>query len=147
MNEELQSTNDEFHVVNEMLNARGVELDQANAHLQSVLTGIDCGVIVVDEELVVRIWNHWSEDLWGLRAPEVEGKHLMNLDFGLPVADVVQLVRSVLERDPGSQRATYPARSRRGRDFTCLVTCSPLAAAGTRSGAILLMEEVEDEGE
>jgi two-component system CheB/CheR fusion protein len=142
MNEELQSTNDEFHVVNEMLNARGVELDQANAYLQSVLTGIDCGVIVVDEDLVVRIWNHWSEDLWGLRPSEVQGKHLMNLDFGLPVAEVVQLVRAVLDDESGSQRATFAARSRRGRDFTCVVTCSPMTSGAARSGVIILMEEL-----
>jgi two-component system CheB/CheR fusion protein len=143
MNEELQSTNDEFHVVNEMLNARGLELDQANAYLHSVLTGINAGVIVVDQELVVRIWNHWSEDLWGLRPSEVEGKHLMNLDFGLPVADVVRLVRSTLVEAARSPRVAFPARNRRGRDFTCLVTCSPMSANDAITGVILLMEELD----
>jgi two-component system CheB/CheR fusion protein len=144
MNEELQSTNDEFHAVNEMLNARGVELDQANAYLQSVLTGIDCGVIVVDEELVVRIWNHWSEDLWGLRSDEVEGKHLMNLDFGLPVSELTRLVREALDTGEPTPRTMFPARNRRGRDFTCRVTCSPMSGDG-RPGVIILMEESERE--
>ena len=146
MNEELQSTNDEFHVVNEMLNARGVELDHANAYLQSVLTGIDAGVIVVDHELVVRIWNHWSEDLWGLRASEVEGKHLMNLDFGLPVSEVGNLVRSAMENGNRTDRVAYHARNRRGRDFTCLVTCSPMSSGDGR-GVIILMEELDGEQE
>jgi two-component system CheB/CheR fusion protein len=146
MNEELQSTNDEFHVVNEMLNARGVELDQANAYLHSVLTGIDAGVIVVDPELVVQIWNHWSEDLWGLRPSEVEGKHLMNLDFGLPVAELVQLVRSTMEERSRSARVPFAARNRRGRDFTCIVTCSPMASSEHVSGVIILMEELGDDG-
>jgi two-component system CheB/CheR fusion protein len=146
MNEELQSTNDEFHVVNEMLNARGLELDQANVYLQSVLTGIDAGVIVVDHDLVVRIWNPWAEDLWGLRPVEAEGKHLMNLDFGLPVNDVVQLVRDAVESKTRTPRASFPARNRRGRDFNCLVTCSPLSAHEDSPGVIILMEEVGADG-
>jgi two-component system CheB/CheR fusion protein len=145
MNEELQSTNDEFHVVNEMLNARGVELDQANAYLQSVLTGINCGVIVVDRDLVVQIWNHWSEDLWGLRAIEVEGKHLLNLDFGLPVAEVVALVRDALESGNRTSRVSFEARNRRGRDFTCLVTCTPMVSSHDAGGVIILMEQLESE--
>jgi two-component system CheB/CheR fusion protein len=146
MNEELQSTNDEFHVVNEMLNARGIELDQVNAYLHSVLTGINAGVIVVDRELVVQIWNHWSEDLWGLRPAEVEGKHLMNLDFGLPVGELVRLARIALEDGVRSPRVSFPARNRRGRDFTCLVTCSPMASDSS-TGVIILMEELDgDEG-
>jgi two-component system CheB/CheR fusion protein len=145
MNEELQSTNDEFHVVNEMLNARGAELDQVNAYLQSVLTGINAGVIVVDEELVVRIWNHWAEDLWGLRPAEVEGKHLMNLDFGLPVPDLVTLVRSSMDDQSPSPRTSFSARNRRGRDFTCLVTCSPMSSDGQAGGVIILMEDLDSE--
>jgi two-component system CheB/CheR fusion protein len=147
MNEELQSTNDEFHVVNEMLNARGAELDQANAYLQSVLTGIDAGVIVVDPELVVQIWNHWSEELWGLRASEVEGKHLLNVDFGLPVSEVAQLVRSAMDNNARTDRVTFEARNRRGRDFTCLVTCSPMSAAEDGRGVIILMEELSADAE
>ena len=144
MNEELQSTNDEFQVVNEMLNARGVELDQANAYLHSVLTGIEAGVIVVDPELVVRIWNHWAEDLWGLRPDDVAGKHLMNLDFGLPVGDLVKLVRTTMDDGNRSSRVSFAARNRRGCDFTCLVTCSPMAANDGSAGVIILMEELGD---
>jgi two-component system CheB/CheR fusion protein len=146
MNEELQSTNDEFHVVNEMLNARGLELDQVNSYLHSVLTGIHAGVIVVDQDLVVQIWNHWSEDLWGLRPSEVEGKHLMNLDFGLPVSELVRLVRSSLEDGVRSPRMSFPARNRRGRDFTCLVTCSPMVSDSS-TGVIILMEELDGDEE
>jgi two-component system CheB/CheR fusion protein len=143
MNEELQSTNDEFHVVNDMLNARGVELDQVNTYLQSVLTGIDCGVIVVDQDLVVRIWNHWSEDLWGLRAVEVEGKHLLNLDFGLPVAELGRLVRTAMDTKSRVPRASFEARNRRGRDITCLVTCTPMTSLEEPQGVIILMEELD----
>jgi two-component system CheB/CheR fusion protein len=131
MNEELQATNDEFHVVNEMLDARGQELDHANIYLQSVLTSIHSGVVVVDPDLVVQIWNHWSEDLWGLRAAEVEGKHLVNLDMGIAVTEVLPAVRAALEGRDDVPSIELPARNRRGRDFTCAVTASPVVAGGS----------------
>ena len=90
-----------------------------------MLTGIDSGVIVVDQDLVVQVWNHWSEDLWGLRSSEVEGKHLMNLDIGLAVTELLPTVRAALEGNgepPGSScppatgvAATSCARSARPR--------------------------------
>ncbi|HLM19709.1 MAG TPA: CheR family methyltransferase [Acidimicrobiia bacterium] len=143
MNEELQSTNDEFHVVNEMLNARGVELDRANMYLHSVLSGIDAGVVVLDDELVVQIWNHRSQDLWGLRPVEVEGKHLMNIDIGLPASELVALVRSTLENGTRSRRVTLNARNRRGRQFSCHVTCSPIESGDHAMGVVVLMEDVD----
>jgi two-component system CheB/CheR fusion protein len=143
MNEELQSTNDEFQVVNDMLNARGEELDRVNVYLQSVLTGINSGVIVVDQDLVVQVWNHWSEDLWGLRSSEVEGKHLMNLDIGLAVTELLPTVRAALDGNGDVARIELPARNRRGRDFVCAVSASSMAADGSVVGAILLMDDVE----
>jgi two-component system CheB/CheR fusion protein len=140
-NEELQATNDEFHVVNEMLDARGQELDHANIYLQSVLTSIRSGVVVVDPDFVVQIWNHWSEDLWGLRAAEVEGKHLVNLDIGLEVTDVLPSVRGALDGDEDVAPQELGARNRRGRDFTCVVRTSPVVAGGSVIGAVILMAE------
>jgi two-component system CheB/CheR fusion protein len=141
MNEELQSTNDEFHVVNEMLDARGQELDHANIYLQSVLTGIRSGVVVIDPDLVVQIWNHWAEDLWGLRAVEVEGKHLINLDIGLAVTDVLPSVRAALDGDDDVAPQELTARNRRGRDFVCSVRTSPVVAGGSVIGAVILMSD------
>ena len=54
-----------------------------NLFLESILGGMQAGVIVVDRELRIDIWNHEAEELWGLRADEVVGAHLMNLDIGL----------------------------------------------------------------
>jgi two-component system CheB/CheR fusion protein len=143
MNEELQSTNDEFQVVNDMLNARGEELDRVNIYLQSVLTGINSGVIVVDQDLVVQVWNHWSEDLWGLRSSEVEGKHLMNLDIGLAVTELLPTVRAALDGNGDAPRIELPARNRRGRDFVCAVSASSMVADGAVIGAILLTDDAE----
>jgi two-component system CheB/CheR fusion protein len=147
MNEELQSTNDEFQIVNDMLNARGEELDRLNVYLQSVLTGIGRGVIVVDQDLVVQVWNQWSEDLWGLRSAEAEGKHLLNLDIGLTVTELLPTVRAALDGGDDTLRVALPARNRQGRDFVCSVRTSPMSANGTVVGAILLMEDAEARAE
>ena len=84
-NEELQSTNDELHGVNDQLEHRGAELDRANLHLEGILTGLRLGIVVLDRQLTVQLWNHWAEDLWGLRAVEVSARSFLDLDIGLPV--------------------------------------------------------------
>ena len=85
MNEELQSTNEEIETVNEELRLRGEERDKLNGFLQSILGSLKSGVIVVDRDLHVQVWNARSEDLWGLRMEEVRDKNLLGLDIGLPL--------------------------------------------------------------
>src|SRR5882762_7322875 len=72
MNEELQSTNEELETTNTELRLRSDELNTANAFLASILTGLEMAVVVVDPKLQVLAWNHRAEDLWGLRANEVQ---------------------------------------------------------------------------
>jgi two-component system CheB/CheR fusion protein len=146
MNEELQSTNDELQSVNGELQQRGDQLDEANVYLQSILGGLGRGVIVLDREMTVRLWNHWSEDLWGLRAEEVEGRHFINLDIGLPVDRLLPAIRVCLESG-AEQHLTIDARNRRGRDFLCTVTATFLGEAEAPVGVIVLMEEQTDAGE
>src|SRR5919198_5163724 len=54
------------------------------------------GVVVVDRELRVRVWNPQAEELWGLRSDEVLGKQFTNLDIGLPVGDLKSMLVSCL---------------------------------------------------
>jgi two-component system CheB/CheR fusion protein len=145
MNEELQSTNEELQTMNEELRTRSTELNDANAFLQSILGSIRAGVIVVGRNMQVQIWNKEAEDLWGLRADEVRGAHLLNLDIGLPLEDVKPTIRAALAgaREPASVVVT--AMNRRGRSFPCRVTCTPLGDGnGTAAGAILMMEDDRD---
>jgi two-component system CheB/CheR fusion protein len=143
MNEELQSTNEELETTNTELRVRSDELNTANAFLASILTGLEMAVVVVDPKLQVLAWNHRAEDLWGLRANEVQGRHLMNLDIGLPVEQLRQPVRSVLAAETGRVELTLECRNRRGKAIRCPIRCTPLIArTGEMLGAILLMEEV-----
>jgi two-component system CheB/CheR fusion protein len=143
MNEELQSTNEELETTNTELRIRSDELNTANAFLASILTGLEVAVVVVDPKLQVLAWNHRAEDLWGLRASEVQGRHLLNLDIGLPVELLRQPIRAVLAGETERAELTLECRNRRGKSIRCPIRCTPLSGANREAlGAILLMEEV-----
>jgi two-component system CheB/CheR fusion protein len=143
MNEELQSTNEELQTINDELRQRTDELNRVNAFLHSILASLRGAAIVVNEELHVLIWNERAEDLWGLRETEVLGRSLLNLDIGLPVGPMRDLVRPCLAGDAPHQEVTIDAVNRRGKKMRCRVSCTPLfSAQKKRGGAILLMEEL-----
>jgi two-component system CheB/CheR fusion protein len=144
MNEELQSTNEELETINDELQLRTNELHRVNGFLESILASLDSGVIVVDPELRVQVWNAKAGDMWGLRDDEVSGEHLLNLDIGLPVDQLRAPLRAVLSKDghAGLQEVVVHARNRRGRDIDCRVTITPLAGLdGAVGGAILLTDQ------
>lgn len=148
MNEELQSVNDELHVTNEQLAERTGELDALNHFLESILSSLSPGVMVVGRDWRVQAWNRRAEDLWGVRSAEATGEHLLNLDIGLPVEALRPLVREVFDREPGAHEeprtADFEAVNRRGRALTVRVTVRALdgSLAGP-PGAIIVMEPVE----
>jgi two-component system, chemotaxis family, CheB/CheR fusion protein len=142
MNEELQSTNEELQTVNEELRNRSEELNHLNGFFSSVLRSLSAGAIVVNANLDVIMWNHRAEDLWGLRADEVQGKGLLNLDIGLPVAELRTMIRPCLAGEVDRQEVVLEAVNRRGKKIRCRVTCTPLIAGSKkREGVILMMEE------
>ena len=145
MNEELQSTNEELQTLNEELRQRGEDLKTSNAFLESILSSLKGGVAVVDDELRVLAWNSHAAELWGLREEEVEGKHLLNLDIGLPLERLRPVLRSCLSGEADNKVLTVDAVNRRGKTIRCQVTCTPLMSGGDGvRGAILLMEDSPD---
>jgi two-component system, chemotaxis family, CheB/CheR fusion protein len=147
MNEELQSTNEELTTINDELRVRSTELNQVNAFLESVLTAMRGGLAAVDGELRVMVWNRRAEDLWGLREDEVIGKHFLGLEFGLDVDRLKQPIRACLAGARESLGVELDAINRRGQQFLCRVTCSPLL--GTEEsprGVIVLMEDAGGNG-
>ncbi|MEA2553629.1 MAG: two-component system, chemotaxis family, CheB/CheR fusion protein [Fimbriimonadaceae bacterium] len=143
MNEELQSTNEELETINDEIQQRGDDLNQANAFMQSVLGGLRDGVIVVDREVEVIAWNYRSEDLWGLRGEEVIGKHLFNVDIGLPVEQLRNSLRKVMAS--GKQESvSFEATNRRGKQITCNATLTPLQTDSQVRGVIILVEDLSN---
>jgi two-component system CheB/CheR fusion protein len=144
-NEELQSGNEELETMNEEMRVRTAELDEARSFLEGVLSSVAAGVVVLDGELLVRSWNKGAEELWGLRANEVRNQPFFSLDFGLPTADVREIVQQCLATGKRTGPIQVTAINRIGRTIICTVVCSPLKNSGEGDkegdGAVLLMEE------
>jgi two-component system CheB/CheR fusion protein len=140
-NEELQSGNEELETMNEEMRARTAELDEARTFLEGVLFSVAAGVVVLDRDLLVRSWNKGAEELWGLRADEVQHQPFFSLVFGLPTVEVRGVVQECLATGQRTGPVQLAAINRIGRSITCTVTCSPLKSNGAGEGAVLLMEE------
>jgi len=144
MNEELQSANDELQSTNEELRDRTMEITDLNAFMESILGSLEAAVIVLDRDLVVQVWTRQAHELWGLRTDETIGHHLLNLDSGLPTAELHPWLRSVIT---GQQNAIVGRRTqavnRRGRPVDLRVTVTALEGDGDLpAGALILMEDV-----
>jgi two-component system CheB/CheR fusion protein len=147
MNEELHSTNDELQTINDALRDRSLELDDLNDFLESVLTSIQAGIVVIDTEMRIKAWNRGAEELWGVRREEAEGTHLLNLDIGLPLAELRPVVRDALADAESSAELTLDAINRRGRTVVVRLMCSALRGPNGKSqGALLMMEETHPAG-
>ena len=142
MNEELQSTNEELETTNVEMLQRTNALNNSNDFLESILTSVRVGVIVLDRNLRVLAWNQKSEDLWGLREVEVQEQNFLSLDIGLPVERLKQTVRACLAGESDVLEVTLPALNRRGKSIECRINCTPLFSQsdGVR-GVILLLED------
>lgn len=141
MNEELQSTNDELHTINDMLRERSLELDEAKRFQDSLVDSIQSGMVVVDREMKIVLWNRGCEDLWGLRGDETIGSRLTALDIGLPLDGVLPLIGNAFVDPDTSGEVVVDAVNRRGRPARVRVTCTPFRSGeGTVGGALLLME-------
>jgi len=110
--------------------------------MASILTSLRSGVVVLDHELDIRVWNRKAEDLWGLRSDEVIGTAFQNLDIGLPVEQLKVAVRACAEGRSDHEEIILSAVNRRGRKIRCRVNVTPfLGVDRSVRGAVLLMEE------
>jgi two-component system, chemotaxis family, CheB/CheR fusion protein len=143
MNEELQSTNDELEAMNEIQGERAGELDRLNIFLKGALSNLGLGVVVLDPDQRVQLWNNIATELWGLRDSEVIGAHFLSLDIGFPVETLKRAIRQALSSpDDQTSDLVVDAVNRRGRQFRCQVRILPLDDdRGNTYGSILLMSE------
>jgi two-component system, chemotaxis family, CheB/CheR fusion protein len=143
MNEELQSTNDELRTINDTLRERSAELDDTTNFLDSLINSVQLGMVVVDREMRVVVWNRGCEDLWGLRADETTGSRLTGLDIGLPLDSVRPLIGNAFVDPESFGETVVEAVNRRGRQARVRVVCTSFRSNdGTVGGALLLMEVV-----
>jgi two-component system CheB/CheR fusion protein len=146
MNEELQSTNEELEAMNEEMRDRTDEALHANAFLSSILASVHQSIVVVDGDLSILAWSRSAAETWGLRADEVRGEHLLNLDIGIAADALRDPIRKVLAGEPQDE-LVLQGHNRRGQPVECAITFDPLV--GPRDavqGVILVMivERVDD---
>lgn len=123
MNEELQSANEELETMNEELLDQAKQIEQSGLFLSGLVNSLTVGVVVVDDELDVIVWNRTMEDLFGLRAEETTGRSILALDMGLPLGDIASHLHAAAK---SSQAETgdeiVDAVNRRGQTLRCRVT-------------------------
>ncbi len=143
MNEELQATNDELQLVNDAARTYATELDTANNLLESISSGLNHRLFVLDRELRVILWSDGSEGLWGVTSQEARGRHINDIDFGLPFALVEEGVKAVLDGQARRFVQSVGAVNRRGRKIDCTVTLAPLfkGKAGRVAGVIIVTDD------
>ena len=145
MNEELQATNEELQTLNQELVERTEELDQVNEFMESILNSLQAGVLVVDQQLNVQVWNRKMEDMWGLRQDEVSGLSMLNLDIGLPVERLkVPFWEALRSKDSSEQVQVLEARDRRGREVRSRVVSAPLVYPGHDIRGVIAVIENTD---
>ncbi len=113
--EELQSTNDELHTINDALRERGIELDEATSFFDSLVGSIQFGLIVVGRQMRVIVWNRSCEELWGLRSDETVGNVLTALDIGLPTDHIKPLIGQAFVGPDVTGETAVEAVTRRGK--------------------------------
>jgi len=142
-NQEKQVLNQEKQVLNADVYRGAAELKRLNTFLNSVLMNLHAGMVIVDQQLRILTWNRGAERLWGVLAEEVQGQSFLQLDIGLPVAQLSKTLRSCLAGEGARQEVMLEATNSRLQAITCRVTCTPLYGAGRENlGAILLMEPI-----
>jgi two-component system, chemotaxis family, CheB/CheR fusion protein len=147
MNEELQSSNEELQATNDELRDRTDELNRVNAFMESILTSLQMGMIVLNNRLSVQLWNGGAGNLWGLKAEEVEGHFFFDLDIGLPLDLLREPVRACQSGASNYHEVVLDAINRRGRAIRCRAICTPLIVANQQHGVILLMEDITNESQ
>ena len=148
MNEEQQSTNEELQSMNEELNTRTGEINEVNSFLESILSSVRVGVIALDSDMRVQMWNSKCEDLWGLRANEVVGQHFLNLDITLEMEPLKQPIRAILSGESDHRESIQRILNRRGKPIECRIAIvSRNSQVDGAQGVVLLMEEADNAGD
>jgi two-component system CheB/CheR fusion protein len=146
MNEELHSANEELETMNDELRGRSAELNDLNLFLETILATVGLAVAVLDRQQHVQIWNGQARELWGLTSDDVEDRHFLGLDFGLPVEQLKPQLREALLGAAEPAQLVVDATNRRGRAFQCKVTLLPLlqSSDGVPNGVVVMMEDASD---
>jgi two-component system CheB/CheR fusion protein len=100
----------------------------------------------VDRQFEILSWVEKMEELWGLRADEVEGRSLFELDIGLPTEELRPAIEACLRGQGDVAPFAVEAVNRRGTSIHCSVVCTPLHQEDEITGVIALIQQLTDDG-
>lgn len=159
-NEELQSTNEELETLNEEARSSNEEMESVNEELriqaeqagiyrnyvESALRAMNGGIIVLDQQSMIRSWNRWSETTWGRRAEEVIGTRFEQLDIGLPIHRLREGISAVHTGRAENVDIVLEGVDRRGRAILCRVRMSQhVDDDGHQQGLVLVFQDMTEE--
>jgi two-component system, chemotaxis family, CheB/CheR fusion protein len=102
---------------------------------------VGSAVIVLTEDLRVRVWSPGAEELWGLRPEEAQSREFLTLDIGLPATGFAPWLLATLDRGRPSN-SDVTAVNRRGKTVDLHVAASPMYTEdGTVGGVILVIDQ------
>ena len=94
--EELQSTNEELSTLNDELRMRNADLAVLGDDLMNLLSSIDTPVIMVDRDLVIRLFNPTAERIFSFRQTDA-GRPLSAFKPLMEVPDLGDVLRRVID--------------------------------------------------
>ena len=94
--EELQSTNEELSTLNDELRSRNADLMVLGDDLMNLLSSIDTPVIMVDRDLVIRLFNPTAERIFSFR-PTDAGRPISAFKPLMDLPDLGEVLRRVIE--------------------------------------------------
>ena len=153
MNEELQSANEELETMNEELLEQATQIEASGQFLTALVNSLTVGVVVVDDDLNVVVWNRAMEDLFGVRTEEAAGRSLLALDIGAPVGEIGPLLHAARSTERGGDAEVFlDAVNRKGQPFRCRVIVNQLnrssqldPVSGDVPSLIVLMDPMPDD--
>lgn len=94
--EELQSTNEELSTLNDELRIRNADLLTLGDDLMNLLSSIDTPVIMVDRDLVIRLFNPTAQRLFDFRESDV-GRPISAFKPLIELPDLAEVLNRVID--------------------------------------------------
>jgi two-component system CheB/CheR fusion protein len=94
--EELQSTNEELNTLNEEIGRRNDELTRMKDDLNNVFNNIDMGVLVLNRDMKIRLFNPTAERMFNLISTDV-GRPISDIRTKIEIDDLEKNVRGVVK--------------------------------------------------
>ncbi|MCG5053304.1 MAG: PAS domain-containing protein [Myxococcales bacterium] len=132
LNEELQSVNEELHTVNAEFQAKVEELATVNYDLQTLLAGLNVGVVFMDHKLRIRRFNTMASQQMHLLEADI-GRPLSHLNHGL---DADALLRACTESLKTQRSSSFLCKARANQ--TVSVNVSVVEASDEGQGGVIV---------